>query len=67
MLDQLRVTLGDKKFFSACREFFQAYRGKSIGTSEFRSFWKVKLAVQGKSVDIWLDSRGGMPGMATEN
>lgn len=61
MLDQLRETLGEENFFPACREFFQTYKGKSIGTSEFRSFWKAKLAGRGKLVDVWLDSRGGLP------
>ena len=62
MLDYLRRTLGDDNFFPACREFFQTYKGKPIGTPEFRSFWKAKLARQGNIVDVWLDSPGGLPG-----
>ena len=67
MLDYLRETLGDENFFPVCREFFQTYRGRSTGTSEFRSFWKTKLAGQGKSVDVWLDSRGGLPGLEVKS
>lgn len=63
MLDYLRETLGEENFFPACGEFFQTYKGKPIGTPEFRSFWKAKLAGQGKLVDVWLDSRGGLPGL----
>jgi hypothetical protein len=61
MLDRLREVLGDHNFFSACQEFFSTYRGKSIGTPEFRSFWETKLAARGNVVDAWLDSRGGVP------
>jgi hypothetical protein len=61
MLDHLRRTLGDDNFFPACREFFQTYKGKPIGTPEFRSFWKAKLAGQENIVDVWLDSPGGLP------
>jgi hypothetical protein len=61
MLDFLRATVGDEAFFSSCREFFQTYREKSVGTPEFRSFWKAKLAGKGNLVDLWLDSRGGLP------
>jgi hypothetical protein len=61
MLHQIRGLLGEEKFFQACRDFFQTYKGKSIGTAEFRSFWKAKLADQKNMVDLWLDSRGGSP------
>ena len=66
MLDYLRETLGEERFFPACRDFFQTYKGKSAGTSEFRSFWKARLGDQGKSVDLWLDSGGRLPGPAVK-
>ena len=61
MLHHIKGILGEEKFFQACRDFFQTYKGKSIGTAEFRSFWKVKLADQKNTVDLWLYSRGGLP------
>jgi hypothetical protein len=63
MLNDLREALGEEKFLQACRGFFQAYKGKTIGTAEFRSFWKEKLVGRGRLVDVWLDSRGGLPGL----
>jgi len=61
MLDTLRQTMGDEKFFQASREFFQTYTGKPTGTVEFRSFWKAKLGAQGSMIDAWMDSTGGVP------
>jgi hypothetical protein len=61
LLDYIRHTLGDEKFFQASRDFFQTYKGKSIGTAEFRSFWKQRLGDQKDSLDVWLDSTGGLP------
>jgi acyl carrier protein len=61
MLDALRQTMGNGKFFLASREFFQTHTGKPTGTSEFRSFWKEKLGDQKESLDVWLDSTGGLP------
>lgn len=61
MLDSVRRALGDDKFFQASRDFFQTYKGKSIGTDEFRSFWKQRLGDQKNSLDVWLDSAGGLP------
>ena len=43
LLDHLRHVLGDDAFFRACRDFFQTYKGRSIGTADFRSFWKTRL------------------------
>ena len=57
MLDTLRQTMGDAKFFLASREFFQSYTGKPTGTPEFRSFWKARLGGQKDLIDVWLDSR----------
>lgn len=37
----------------------EVLRGKSIGTAEFRSFWKQKLAENEDLVDVWLDSGVG--------
>jgi hypothetical protein len=65
MLDSIRQTMGDAAFAAAAREFFQSYKGKSIGTMEFRSFWKEKLGDKGKMIDSWLDSPGGLPELAT--
>lgn len=64
MLDTLRQTMGDEKFFLASREFFQTYTGKPTGTPEFRSFWKARLGGQEDLIDVWLDSRGGLPSTA---
>jgi hypothetical protein len=61
MLHHIRGILGEEKFLQACRDFFQTYKGKSIETADFRSFWKVKLADQKNTVDVWLDSGGGVP------
>lgn len=61
MLNNLREILGDEKFFQACREFFETYRGRSIGTTEFHTFWGEKLADRQNRLDAWLDSRGGLP------
>jgi aminopeptidase N len=61
MLDYLRHALGDGKFFQDSRDFFQAYNGKSIGTAEFRGFWKARLGDQKDALDVWLDSTGGLP------
>lgn len=65
MLDTIRRAMGDEKFFQACREFFETYRGKPAETQEFRSFWKSKLDREGL-IDSWLDSRGGQPSAAEE-
>jgi aminopeptidase N len=61
MLDYLRGVLGDEKFFQTSREFFQTYKGKSIGTAEFRSFWGERLGDRRDLLDAWLDSGGGLP------
>lgn len=61
MLDYLRHVMGDNRFFQAARDFFQTYNGQSIGTAEFRSFWKEKLGEKKDVVDLWLDSGGGLP------
>jgi Peptidase family M1 domain len=61
MLDSIRQTMGDTAFGGAARAFFQTYTGKSIGTEEFRSFWKQKLGEKKELVDVWLDSGGGVP------
>jgi len=66
MLDTLRQTMGDEKFFNASREFFQTYTGKPTGTAEFRRFWKAKLGAQKDFVDVWLDSCGGLPNTGGE-
>ncbi len=61
MLDSLRQTLGDAKFFPACRSFFDTYKGKSIGTQEFRAFWRDQLGDHKVLVDNWLDAKGRTP------
>lgn len=61
MLDSIRQTMGNDGFAAAAREFFQTYTGKSIGTAEFRSFWKKEAGDNGKLIDLWLDSTGGVP------
>lgn len=61
MLDSLRQIMGDDKFFPACRSFFDTHKGKSIGTPEFRTFWKDRLGDHKALVDTWLDARGGLP------
>ena len=61
MMDAIRQAMGNDAFAAAAREFFQTYTGKSIGTAEFRSFWKQKLADKKDLVDLWLDSKGGLP------
>lgn len=62
MLEAFRQTLGDNQFYAATREFFETYKGRGIGTEEFRSFWKEKLQDRKEMVDWWLDSAGGGPG-----
>ena len=61
MLDDLRQTMGNEKFFVASREFFHTQTGKPTGTAEFRSFWKTILEDHGDLIDVWLDSPGGLP------
>jgi hypothetical protein len=61
MLDSIRHTMGNDPFAAAAREFFQTYTGNSIGTAEFRSFWKDKLGENKDLIDVWLDSGGGLP------
>lgn len=61
LLDYMRHALGDDKFFRASRDFFRTYSGKSIGTTEFRVYWKQRLGDQKDSLDVWLDSAGGLP------
>jgi peptidase M1-like protein len=58
MLDRLRRALGDEAFFAASRDFFQVHRGHSIGTAEFRGFWKQRLGDQAELVDALLDAGG---------
>ncbi|HTT20196.1 MAG TPA: M1 family aminopeptidase [Candidatus Sulfotelmatobacter sp.] len=61
MLEAIRQAMGDRAFGAAVREFFQTYKGQSIGTAEFRSFWKEKLGDKRDLIDLWLDSGGGLP------
>ncbi len=63
MLHNLREILGEAKFFQACQEFYQAYKDRSVGTAEFRGFWKEKLADRNNLVDAWLDSPGRLPAL----
>jgi hypothetical protein len=63
MLDSVRQTLGSDAFYGVAREFFQTYKGKSIETAEFRTFWKQKLGDNGDVIDVWLSSVGGLPEM----
>ncbi len=63
MLDDLRARLGDQNFFQACRDFFQTYKDQTIGTAEFRSFWKQRLGHQKEFIDKWIDSPGGVPNL----
>ena len=64
MLDDLRRLLGDDAFFETCRDLYQIYGKKNIGTTEFRDFWKKRLGGQAKEIDIWLDSSSSMPRLA---
>ncbi len=61
MLHAIRDAMGDDAFFQAARAFFGTYRDGSIGTTEFRTFWKGKLGEKSDLVDRWLDSGGGLP------
>jgi|SRR5579872_690143 len=61
MLDWMRQVMGSDQFYAAARDFFQMYRGKSIGTAEFRSFWKQELGDKKDLLDVWLDSGGVRP------
>jgi aminopeptidase N len=63
MLDYLRGAMGSNQFYEAARDFFQTYKGRSIGTAEFRRFWKEKLGDKKDVLDKWLDSAGGLPEM----
>ena len=47
MLHHLRGVLGDDQFFEDARDFCQTYKGESIETAEFRSFWKERLGPEG--------------------
>jgi aminopeptidase N len=61
MLDAIRQAMGSDQFYAGARDFFQTYNGRSIGTAEFRSFWKEKLGDKKDALDFWLDSTGGLP------
>jgi len=61
MLDYLRQMMGSDQFYGAARDFFQTYKGQSIGTTEFRRFWKGRLGDKKDALDLWLDSTGGLP------
>jgi hypothetical protein len=61
MLEYLRQTMGEGKFYAASQEFYQTFKGKSVGTVEFRAFWKQALGDKSDIVDAWLDSPGGLP------
>jgi len=63
ILNYVRQVMGDDRFYAAARDFFQLYKGQSIGTAQFRSFWREKLAESKDSLDLWLDSTGGLPGL----
>ncbi len=65
MLDSIRQKMGNDAFAAAMRAFFQTYTGKSIGTAEFRSFWKEKLGEKRDLIDVWLDAGGGLPEVPT--
>ena len=61
MLENLRQTMGEAEFRDAAHEFCQTFKGRSIGTAEFREFWKRALGEKRDVVDAWLDSPGGEP------
>jgi hypothetical protein len=63
MLDYVRQVMGSDQFNAAARDFFQTYKGRSIGTAEFRAFWKERLGDKKDALDKWLDSTGGLPEM----
>lgn len=66
MLNHLRHVMGDARFFQACRDFFQTFKTKSIGTEDFRMFWEDRLMDEKDALDVWLDSAGGLPELARE-
>lgn len=61
MLDFFRNLLGDGEFFKICRDFFKTYSKSLISTPDFRHFWKERLGVHNEKLDLWLDSKGGLP------
>jgi hypothetical protein len=61
MLDYFRNLLGDEEFFKICHDFYQKFNQTVIGTAEFRSFWGERLGEHKKELNIWLDSKGGVP------
>lgn len=65
MLDSIRQKMRNDAFAAAARAFFQTYTGKSIGTPQFRSFWKEKVGGNKDLIDAWLDSGGGLPQLPT--
>ncbi len=65
MLHELRRAMGDGAFFDACRGFFQARRGRSTATENFRAFWSARLGEHAALLESWLTSRGGVPDEAT--
>jgi hypothetical protein len=67
MLDQLTRTPGNDQFFRACREFFELYTKKFIGTEQFRSFWETQLRERKKLVDGLLDAKGSLPNLGSGN
>lgn len=61
MLDWIRNVIGSDQFYAAARDFYQSYKGKGIGTEEFRSFWSQEVGQNKGLLNIWLDSPGGLP------
>ena len=58
-MDQTRGR--QRSILFGCARLFQTYKGKGIGTEEFRSFWKPELGDKKSLLDVWLDSNGGLP------
>ncbi len=61
LLEYLRQTMGEDQFYKATLEFYGTFKGKAMGTAEFREFWKQKMGDNKDLIDLWLDSSGGVP------
>lgn len=61
MMHEIRSLIGDDAFLQICHDFYQKFKEKRIGTEDFRSFWSDKLKNKSGILNLWLDSRGGLP------
>lgn len=58
MMDTLRKSVGDKKFFSALKKYYQHYKGKTVGAGELVASFEKTGADVGGFFDSFLSGKG---------